>query len=561
MHGWVPRVVRRQYGLRECFLILVAPRPANKSNRTDKIGTPTLPSGSIQGLLEEAESDVLLLYDSCHSSHPAVNIAGQGVTEVIAACGFETRAPAVGPHSFTNALIRELEEAFAGPPISVAELHGRVIGSLKNWKPSLLRNEDGSVWVDQNGKPKYECHKRRTPVHCFLTNEAPYRSIMLAPLSSTLTHEVVANIEGTSSMELQTPNSERTKRSRRDLGEGSSTDPTTLSESSKNINPLEVLLAVRLEDDFFLDDQEGDEGKKLRSWCDWLKSVPKGAKDVKIQGIYNSCSTLILLSLPVVLWDLLPRNAAYSFIGFVNSDNLAGHLLSDQESSAGNAKLMDEHINRYTDIRIPGSRKSGYSENVGSKIMADASTPNDISKSIMVYSVKDKKYIDIKHFNVHALSESWISNSLVDRLGLKPKIEAKEQLKYGYLGYKTFEFQGNVTLQLMIKGSGRTTAIKCRVIPDRASNLYLESTLFSLPAQSTQPTSDGKRDLITQDSSSANSRNTSSPAAEKPEEKPIRFLDAIGREFYFPFHVAKTREVSLLELLPLASSPITLTLL
>jgi hypothetical protein len=149
----------------------------------------------VQQLLEEAESDVLLLYDSCHSAHPAVNISGQGVTELIAACGFETYAPAVGPHSFTNALIRELEESFAGPPISVAELHSKVISSLKNWKPSLLRDENGNVWTDENSRAKYECHKRRTPVYCFLTNESPYRSIMLARLPSKLSLTSVANID------------------------------------------------------------------------------------------------------------------------------------------------------------------------------------------------------------------------------------------------------------------------------------------------------------------------------------------------------------------------------
>lgn len=76
--------------------------------------SPTLPSGGVQQLFEEAELDVLLLLDSCHSSHPAINVSGQGVTEVVAACGFETPAPAVGPHSFTSALIRELEGLLRG---------------------------------------------------------------------------------------------------------------------------------------------------------------------------------------------------------------------------------------------------------------------------------------------------------------------------------------------------------------------------------------------------------------------------------------------------------------
>jgi hypothetical protein len=166
----------------------------------------------VQQLLEEAESDVLLLYYICHSAHPAVNISGQGVTKLIAACGFETHAPAAGPHSFANALIRELEESFVGSPISVAEIHSKVISSLKNWKPSLLRDENGNVWTDENGRAKYECHKRRTPVHCFLTNESPYRSIMLARLPSKLSLTSVANKDKVVDPDKQTAGASRSGR-------------------------------------------------------------------------------------------------------------------------------------------------------------------------------------------------------------------------------------------------------------------------------------------------------------------------------------------------------------
>jgi hypothetical protein len=291
-----------------------------KENRTDKTGSPTLPSGGVQQLLEEAESDVLLLYDSCHSSHPAVSVTGQGVTEVIAACGFETKAPAVGPHSFTNALIRELEECFAGPPISVAALHGRVISSLKNWKPSLLRDENGNVWTDENGQAKYECYKRRTPVHCFLTNESPYRSIMLTPLPPKLSLASVADM-GSVETQSATGTSDEIFYSAHSSQISSFALPTTLPESSKLVDSLQVLLAIRLEDDYFLENAE-DDGKKIRTWCNWLKTIPDGAQNITIQGLYKSCSALVILSLPIALWDLLPENAAYSFIGFVNSTNL-----------------------------------------------------------------------------------------------------------------------------------------------------------------------------------------------------------------------------------------------
>ncbi|KAF8853387.1 hypothetical protein BDZ45DRAFT_694290 [Acephala macrosclerotiorum] len=295
---------------------------------TDKLDSPTLPSGGIQQLFEEAESDVLLLYDTCHSSHPAVNVGGQGVTEVIAACGFETQAPAVGPHSFTNALIRELEEAFTGPPISVAELHGRVIGSLKSWKPDLLRDQNGYVWIGEDRQTRRECHKRRTPVHCFLTNETPYRSIMLAPLPSKLSHSAVAKIEQSTLLNSTASNSLDTSQ----LTEKSdhSTAATTISNSSKGSRGPQVLLAVRLEDDYFLNGQESEGAKKFQTWCDWLKSAPDGTKDITIQGVYKSFSTLVLISIPVVVWDILPDNAGYSFVGFVQSGNLAKNVLGKE---------------------------------------------------------------------------------------------------------------------------------------------------------------------------------------------------------------------------------------
>ncbi len=305
------------------------------NNRTNNPGSPALPSGGVQQLFEEAESDVLLLYDSCHSSHPAINASGQGVTEVIAACGFEAQAPAVGPHSFTNALILELEEAFSGAPISVAELHGRIIGSLKNWKPGLLRDSDGNVWTDPNGIPRYECYKRRTPVHCFLTNETPYRTIMLAPLPSKLSYAAVATIENDEDTSLHASSSGKSGHSPSNsiLSPSTLTDPTTVSDSSRPAQSLDVLLAIRLEDDFFLDEEE-ERGQKIKVWCEWLKKMPERAQNVRIQGLYKSCSALMLVSIPILLWDLLPDNAAYSFIGFVSSSNLAHALEYEREAES-----------------------------------------------------------------------------------------------------------------------------------------------------------------------------------------------------------------------------------
>lgn len=43
--------------------------------------------------------------------------------------------------------------------------------------------------------------------------------------------------------------------------------------------------------------------------------------DVKLEGVWDSASFLLLLSLPIEIWTQLSNNPAYSFVGFVNFSN------------------------------------------------------------------------------------------------------------------------------------------------------------------------------------------------------------------------------------------------
>jgi hypothetical protein len=121
-----------------------------------------MPSSSIQILFEEAESDCLLFHDACFSADTAMTLGSTegSVTELIAACGFETTTPGVGHNSFSYALIRELSSA-AEKSISVSELYNRILSRLRN-TPDRQQNA--------------------TPIHCTLTSDGDRRSIMLKPL-------------------------------------------------------------------------------------------------------------------------------------------------------------------------------------------------------------------------------------------------------------------------------------------------------------------------------------------------------------------------------------------
>src|ERR1700733_1994012 len=54
----------------------------------------------------------------------------------------------------------------------------------------------------------------------------------------------------------------------------------------------------------------------------WLSSCPVLIKYASVEAVYKSFSTLVLLSIPVLIWDLLPEHPAYSFVGYASSPNI-----------------------------------------------------------------------------------------------------------------------------------------------------------------------------------------------------------------------------------------------
>lgn len=266
--------------------------------------SPTVQWVGIQNMLEQATSDVLILLDCCAAATASAEL-GSGVTEVIAACGFETSAPGVCEHSFTRSLIEELRYYCRRSTLSAAILHMKVLSRMKHWKPKTVEIGAGELVL-------YE--RRKTPVHTILTNEGKPRSIVLHPIEpiSFLSPEVSASLTPSPSSDSSSHDVEM---------EDSSNDSATTSMPSSigsSGNGAEqscptVLIAVALEEDQRL---------QLDTWVEWLRDIPAIAKYARVEGIYESNSTLMLLSLPVSTWDMIPNNPAVSFIGFIKSQDL-----------------------------------------------------------------------------------------------------------------------------------------------------------------------------------------------------------------------------------------------
>ncbi|KAL8723578.1 MAG: hypothetical protein Q9181_007252 [Wetmoreana brouardii] len=143
---------------------------------TETVDSPTVQWYGLQTMLEQSESDVLIFLDCCAAASSAV-ASGNGVTELIAACGFETWTPGVGEHSFSRSLIEELKYLCHGPPFSVALLHNKVLSRIKYWKPRFT-----SAFTPE---------RRKTPIYIQLANELNRRSVELSPLPL---HEEDTNI-------------------------------------------------------------------------------------------------------------------------------------------------------------------------------------------------------------------------------------------------------------------------------------------------------------------------------------------------------------------------------
>lgn len=272
--------------------------------------------------------DVLIILDCCYAANAASYTIGGTTKELLAACGRENLTTGVGDRSFTSALIDELQ-AFGSNPFTVAMLHTRLV--TMRWR------------------------LRFTPIYALLSKHGG-DSIDLSRLPSTKRSRPPTVTEADeNSMPLDDP---------MDL---SSSDESNLSlslhPSSRSSEPplfeTRVLLAVSIRQ---------DAACEISQWVNWLTTKPPWEVtriDVKVEGVYESHSTLMLVSLPIFVWDSLPCREAYRFIAFIRS----GNLQQPQVNSRLAPKVLDaqpessEALRSATDLRSqpnPGEKIASH---------------------------------------------------------------------------------------------------------------------------------------------------------------------------------------------------------
>jgi hypothetical protein len=88
--------------------------------------------------------------------------------------------------------------------------------------------------------------------------------------------------------------------------------PVTLKPDQSDT--AKVLITVQLDDRIPLN---------LAQWRNWLRTqIPTNVAEIEIEGVFEGNSKVVLLRLPVAIWDMLPDHDAYCFVDYVWSSNL-----------------------------------------------------------------------------------------------------------------------------------------------------------------------------------------------------------------------------------------------
>jgi hypothetical protein len=123
---------------------------------------------------------------------------------------------------------------------------------------------------------------------------------------------------------------------------GSSEQPSQQLMDGTDTSP-KVLLSIAFEEDQWLDKEE---------WLEWLLSIPALTKHAHLEAVFKSDSALLLVTLPVAVWDMLPEELSCSFLGFVYSRN----MILDKTSTS----CVKAHAHNFNEHGLPS--KTGPSE-------------------------------------------------------------------------------------------------------------------------------------------------------------------------------------------------------
>ena len=272
-------------------------------------------------MLEDAQSDILLLLDTCAVAD-APTAGSHGVKQVIAAYSPEQAIREAGPRSFTFNLVEALNRLGSGRPFSIQRLHEEIISQKHN---KFLQH--GALTNGSNGS--VASGNERMPV-CFSLTPGSLQSISLSPTGQQGPGRSHISPVASPDNDIPVP---RPVIEDHGIKVNSNADLT--------FEEMRALVCTT-----FL----GEPSQDMASFKQWLHNTPMAASKIAVEGMFHGPPTVLLVSMPIAVWNVVAADRTCAFLGYVNSHNMTTeyqHLLggiSPLAKAATSKELEDGKI-------------------------------------------------------------------------------------------------------------------------------------------------------------------------------------------------------------------------
>ena len=255
----------------------------------------------------------------------APTAGSHGIKQAIAAYSPEQTSREPGSRSFTQNLCDSLTTLGSGRPFSIQRLHEEIISQKHN---KSLQN---GLLSDGNAEPG--SGSERMPV-CFSLTPGSLQSISLSPTGQQgAGRSHISPAPSDQDMHTALPTIE-------DHGFKLNTNADLTFEE-----PRALVCTTFL----------GEPSHDMASFKQWLHNTPVAASKIAVEGMFHGPPTVLLVSMPIAVWNVVAADRTCAFLGYVNSHNMTNeyqHLVGGI-TPADKATSFNEHDDSQNLLQAP----------------------------------------------------------------------------------------------------------------------------------------------------------------------------------------------------------------
>lgn len=328
----------------------------------------------VRCLFEDAQSDILLLLDTCSAPDPPT-AGSHGLKQAIAACSQDRNQPDSSERSFTSNLVEALHKLGSGRPFSAQRLHEEVFAQ-KQQHAQVSRTTNGAT-----GNPPSAA---QIPIFFTLT-PGKGQSLSLAPLPA---------------------------RTQTGLQNGTDADGQGARDREDQLIDPESVVDLRFDEPRILvcTTFVGDASPDMSFFSQWLHNTPPLGAKIAVEGMFLGPPTMLLISMPHSIWNVVQHDKVCCFLGYISSHNMI-HLYQRLVGSSGikpSAKEVEdgrillearEHaVGTPARIRREGD---GHEHTFHSSASRDGPTPVDRPDYVPQTSPTTSSFVPINAASIH----------------------------------------------------------------------------------------------------------------------------------------------------------------